>query len=119
MSLLPRSLRPCLRPLILALLILTLASRPGGYGVIAAPGHQSSTQQPTPIPTPTQPILLTDPVPDPHAAGVQWFAPTSHTLRGSFLDYWAKYGGLAQFGYPITEEFTEPNGPDNKPLDVQ
>jgi hypothetical protein len=47
-----------------------------------------------------------------------WFAATGHTLRGAFLDYWQKNGGLAQFGYPITEEFTEP-GPDSKPLGVQ
>jgi hypothetical protein len=36
-----------------------------------------------------------------------WLAPTGHTLRGPFLDYWSRYGGLAQFGYPLTEEFTE------------
>ena len=46
-------------------------------------------------------------VADPQQAGVVYFAPTGHTLRGDFLAYWTKYGGLAQFGYPITEEFVE------------
>jgi hypothetical protein len=59
-------------------------------------------------------------VPDPHAPGVQYFPATGHTLRGKFLDYWQRYGGLAQFGYPITEEFAESDGPrDTPPLTVQ
>jgi len=28
-------------------------------------------------------------------------------LSGSFLNYWQANGGLAQFGYPISEEFSE------------
>jgi hypothetical protein len=63
--------------------------------------------------------LLTDPVSDPKEPGVLWFAPTGHTLLGSFLDYWNKNGGLPQFGYPITEEFTEPIGPEGAPIMVQ
>jgi hypothetical protein len=77
------------------------------------------TQTPTPDPAPTKPILLTDPVPDPHQDGVLSFPQTGHTLRGKFLQYWQQYGGLAQFGYPLTEEFFEPSGPDNTPLQVQ
>jgi hypothetical protein len=50
---------------------------------------------------------------------VAWFEATGHTLRGTFLDYWQKNGGLAQFGYPITEAFFEPSGPDNSPVLVQ
>ena len=97
-----------------------------GAGAVAAPPRQAVTPTPnstpnsTPTPTPTpRPILLTDPVPDPHQTSVLWFAPTGHTLHGAFLEYWTKYGGLAQFGYPITEEFTEPNGSNKKPFDVQ
>src|SRR5262245_40283114 len=110
------SLARSLRVLTLALFIFALASLLGGSGSIAAPTHQTST------PTPSQsgrPILLTDPVPDPHQEGVQWFAPTGHTLRGAFLDYWQKYGGLAQFGYPLTEEFFEPLGPRGEQYQVQ
>ena len=35
------------------------------------------------------------------------FAETGHNLGGRFLDYWRANGGLAQFGYPLTEEFDE------------
>ncbi|HEY0071217.1 MAG TPA: hypothetical protein VGE04_14730 [Chloroflexia bacterium] len=67
----------------------------------------------------TKPILLTDGVPDPKQVGVEWFAPTGHTLRGSFLEYWRNNGGLAQFGYPLTEEFADPLGPDGELIVVQ
>src|SRR5687768_14237219 len=83
--------------ILLALLLLALLV--GDFGVSAAPTQQTPTPQPTPL------ILLTDPVPDPKQEGVRWFAPTGHTLRGVFLDYWTRYGGLEQFGYPLTEEF--------------
>jgi len=66
-----------------------------------------------------QPPLPTDRVPDPHQAGVQWFAATGHTVRGTFLTYWTKYGGLAQFGYPITEEFPDSGLLDQPPQPVQ
>ncbi|MCO5177150.1 MAG: hypothetical protein M9890_09305 [Thermomicrobiales bacterium] len=34
----------------------------------------------------------------------RFFPETGHTVRGSFLDYWNTYGGLAVFGFPITDE---------------
>src|SRR5438105_836289 len=71
------------------LLLLALVLVFGGGRSSAAPTSQTP-----------KPILLTDPVPDPKQQGVVWFAPTGHTLRGAFLDYWQKNGGLAQFGYP-------------------
>lgn len=78
-------------------------------GAAAAPARQSD-------PTPPR----TTPVPDPHEPGVKWFAATGHTLRGSFLVYWERYGGLAQFGYPITEEFIEsPDALHRETLTVQ
>ncbi len=40
-------------------------------------------------------------------AGAQKFTQTNHTVGGKFLAYWNKNGGLAQQGYPISEEFTE------------
>ena len=42
--------------------------------------------------------------PDPNAP--QYFPETGHNLSGLFYNYWREYG-LAQFGYPIGEEFTE------------
>jgi hypothetical protein len=97
----------------LALVLLLLAT---SGSILASPPRQ------TPPPTPliaTSPRLLTDPVPDPRQPGVVWFPQTGHTLRGPFLDYWNKYGGLAQFGYPLTEEFFEEVGPDHRQYRVQ
>lgn len=83
----------------------------------ASPSLQGSSVEPS-IPN-SGPVLLTDPVPDPGQGTVRWFAATGHTLRGPFLDYWQRNGGLAQFGYPITEEFTEPIGLNNGTIMVQ
>lgn len=36
-----------------------------------------------------------------------WYFPqTQHSLSNGFLAYWQKYGGLAAFGYPISQEFS-------------
>jgi subtilisin family serine protease len=37
--------------------------------------------------------------------GVRYFAETQHTLSGPFLDFWQANGGVAVFGYPISEPF--------------
>ncbi len=34
----------------------------------------------------------------------RFFPETGHNLGGRFLAYWEQHGGLAQFGYPITDE---------------
>ncbi len=62
-----------------------------------------------------------DPVAKPTNLGdtMLFFAQTGHTLGGTTLRYWNKFGGLAQFGYPLTEEFTEQNEADNKEYTVQ
>jgi hypothetical protein len=40
--------------------------------------------------------------------GATYFAETGHNItRQAFADYWITNGGLAQFGYPISEEFDE------------
>ncbi|HMA35274.1 MAG TPA: hypothetical protein VKY74_12465 [Chloroflexia bacterium] len=90
-------------PLVLAAFVLAPLAGPGPAGAAPAPQANSPTA----------------PIPNPHQAGVQWFAATGHTLRGTFQTYWTKYGGLAQFGYPITEEFTETDPASNKPVVVQ
>jgi hypothetical protein len=97
----------------LALVLHTLAT---SGNMLASPPRQ--TPPPTP-PIAANPRLLTDPVPDPRQPGVVWFPQTGHTLRGAFLDYWNKYGGLVQFGYPLTEEFFEEVGPDHRQYRVQ
>jgi hypothetical protein len=37
----------------------------------------------------------------------RYFPETGHWLSHGFLAYWERYGGLAIFGYPLTEEFRE------------
>lgn len=51
--------------------------------------------------------LPTARVPKPADVGprVVYFPETGHTLRDPFLKYWQDNGGLAIFGYPITEVF--------------
>jgi hypothetical protein len=39
--------------------------------------------------------------------GRTYFEQTGHTLKGSFQQFWQANGGLAIFGYPISEEFQE------------
>ena len=47
---------------------------------------------------------------DPPAAPLPrstYFPETGHNLSGTFLQYWQRNGGLAQFGYPLSEEIRE------------
>ncbi len=48
-----------------------------------------------------------------------YFAETGHSLNSAFLAYWQKNGGLAQFGYPISEEVKETSATDGKEYTVQ
>ncbi|MEO8287285.1 MAG: peptide ABC transporter substrate-binding protein [Chloroflexota bacterium] len=36
-----------------------------------------------------------------------WFQETKHSVTGKILEYWNKYGGLQQFGFPLSEAFDE------------
>lgn len=47
------------------------------------------------------------------------FAETGKRLGGRFLEYWRQHGGLAQQGYPISDEFTEVSALDGRPYRVQ
>ncbi len=47
------------------------------------------------------------------------FPETGKTVRGVFLDYWRTHGGLAQQGYPISDEFQERSDTDGKIYTVQ
>ncbi len=51
--------------------------------------------------------------------GCQTFAATGHQVCGKFLDYWNTHGGLAQQGYPLSEEFSETSTLDGRPYTVQ
>ncbi len=48
-----------------------------------------------------------------------YFAPTAHGLGGVFYRYWRDHGGLALFGYPISEEIQETSATDGKIYTVQ
>jgi len=48
-----------------------------------------------------------------------WFQETKHSVSGKILEYWNKYGGLSQFGFPLSEAFQEVSATDNKTYTVQ
>jgi hypothetical protein len=48
-----------------------------------------------------------------------YFQETGHYLSAGFKEYWEKRGGLAIFGYPLSEEITEISQNDGKPYTVQ
>src|SRR5437868_490058 len=57
---------------------------------------------------------------EPLAQSVSHFFPeTKHTVSGKFWQYWQGHGGLAQQGYPISEEFVEVSDLNGKPYMVQ
>jgi lysophospholipase L1-like esterase len=47
------------------------------------------------------------------------FPESGKTVSGRFFDYWQKSGGLAQHGYPISDEFMEASVLDGKSYRVQ
>ncbi len=48
-----------------------------------------------------------------------WFLETRHSVSGKILEYWNRYGGLSQFGFPLSEPFQEISETDNKSYTVQ
>ncbi len=56
---------------------------------------------------------------DAHYPSGAYFSQTGHNLRNSFKAYWEANGGLAIYGYPISEEFEEVNPDDGKTYVVQ
>lgn len=51
--------------------------------------------------------------------GGRLFRTTGHTIRGGFLAFWQRYGGVERFGYPLTEEIIEPEAGTGIPRVVQ
>jgi type VII secretion-associated serine protease mycosin len=54
-----------------------------------------------------------------NTAAQVYFPPVGHTLKGAFLKFWQQNGGLAVFGYPLSEEFQEVSPTDGKSYLVQ
>jgi hypothetical protein len=52
-------------------------------------------------------------------ADSRFFPETGHTVQGRFLAYWLAHGGLAQQGYPLSDEMREVSPADQKPYTVQ
>ncbi|HKF94617.1 MAG TPA: hypothetical protein VKB96_08450, partial [Gammaproteobacteria bacterium] len=51
-------------------------------------------------------LLTASSIPAASAQGdARYFGETSHYLRGAFRYFWESHGGLANFGFPITEEY--------------
>jgi hypothetical protein len=53
------------------------------------------------------------------SGGCQTFPQTNHKVCGKFLTYWQQHGGLAQQGYPLSEEFVETSDLNGNPYTVQ
>ncbi len=47
------------------------------------------------------------------------FAATGHTIGGRFRSYWEANGGLASFGYPLSDQFSETSELDGQTYTVQ
>jgi hypothetical protein len=91
----------------------------GGALLLARPAPTGAANSSGAVPAANNPPAAVKPVRDPKQAGVLWFAPTGHTLRGGFRAFWEQHGGLAQFGYPLTEEFQEYSPPAGRYYTVQ
>lgn len=113
-------------------LTFTLDGRPGTVQMVDFLPTAALLSTPTPVAGGPAPVGTPDLGPlapdagtafrdaaDPGQAGVIYFAPVHHTLRGPFLAYWQTRGGLPIFGYPISEPFTEISATDGKPYVVQ
>jgi hypothetical protein len=77
-----------------------------------APPPPTGPSTPTAAPAECAPVA---PIPD--SPTREWFRLTAHTLaddpaQGQFRSYWLRYGGIEQFGYPITEPAQETNPTD-------
>jgi hypothetical protein len=55
----------------------------------------------------------------PNLANGRYFPETRHVVGGGFRAYWDSHGGLAQQGYPLSDEFTEVSQSDGRRYTVQ
>jgi|GEM_PF-1767788 len=82
---------------------------------IIGPGPAITPTAP-PAATRTPAIVPTTPIP---GQGSRVFPETGKTVRGLFLDYWNRNGGLPQQGYPISDVMGEVSDLNGKPYTVQ
>ncbi len=93
--------------MLLSLFLVALAPPPVALGLAPA------TPDKTPAPTASRPAPATS-----NSASL-YFPETGHYLLSAFRLYWQSHGALAQFGYPLTEEFLERNPSDGQLYTVQ
>lgn len=67
----------------------------------------------------TQNLIFDRAVPAQGIASTFYFVETGHNLSNAFLSYWQRNGGLAVFGYPLSEEMVETNASNGKQYTVQ
>ncbi len=79
---------------------------PGG-GTPPPPPPPDVPVSPPPPPAANPAFVPIAPPPLPAKVGEIYFPETGHSLRGEFKNYWERNGGLAVFGFPLSEEFTE------------
>ena len=89
------------------LLLLTILSL--AWLLPAPPSSLAQTDDPSASQPP--PVTIT--------ADQTYFPEVGHYLSGAFRTFWQDHGGLAQFGYPLTEPFTEQSPTDGKTYTVQ
>lgn len=54
-----------------------------------------------------------------NANDTTYFAETGHSIKGVFGSYWRRNGGVAIFGYPISDQFEEQSAVDGRSYRVQ
>jgi hypothetical protein len=92
-----------------------------GIGLIQDGPLLLVSHSPTPARStgPARPEALRPATPGNVGADRRYFPETQHTLGGGFRAYWEANGGLAIFGLPLTEEFTEVSPADGREYTVQ
>ncbi|HEY0070395.1 MAG TPA: hypothetical protein VGE04_10545, partial [Chloroflexia bacterium] len=66
-----------------------------------------------------EPFVQIDKPADADGRNKVWFQETRHSISGKILEYWLRYGGIPQFGYPLSEQFEEVSATDGKTYTVQ
>ncbi len=66
-----------------------------------------------------QPFVGIDKPADANGSTKAWFVETKHSVSGKIKEYWDKYGGVQQFGFPLSEQFDEVSATDGKTYTVQ
>ena len=103
-------------------------ARPTQCSISSAPCSRSTPKTPPPMmccsacsaPSSTsRSIPMARPTSKPALLNARTFPETGMTVGGKFIDYWNTHGGLAQQGFPISNEFQEKSDLDGKTYLVQ